>query len=286
MRISWVGFSKWEEMLPLLITLTAGFAFYYALGICQLLRLYKKPSLLSEIKISITDDGISRMRNDDLRIFAWKEILKVFVNDGFVQIIIRGNKKIFIPIRFFESEEKVHEFVRMIPQRIPAQNQNSKTGSHLYAWGLLGLIPNFGVVAGIILFYKGLFTYNNKKLIWIGAADVLLTILFWTVMNTYFMGDANTKLAEYGLNDLVKEIEFYKVKNGTYPGDLNDLSKRQSNKPTFDPFNNGNYTYHYIATRNKYSLFSVGPDKKPGSGDDIFPTVTGGDTVKFGWVRK
>jgi hypothetical protein len=81
-----------------------------------------------------------------------------------------------------------------------------KRGKKLYAWGLLGLIPNVGVIAGLILFFRGIFQYKDKYLAIIGLSDILFTIVFWFAMiHLVFNGEPfrslNKQLSHEQLNN-------------------------------------------------------------------------------------
>jgi hypothetical protein len=55
----------------------------------------------------------------------------------------------------------------------------SKPGSHLYGRGFLGLIPLIGVFVGIGLILLGAIKYRNKKLVLIGFAALVPTVLMY-----------------------------------------------------------------------------------------------------------
>jgi hypothetical protein len=169
-------------------------------------------------------------------------------------------------------------------------------GKHLYKWGLLGILPNFGMIAGIILLIKGIFTYRNRTLVFIGIADILFTVGFWMLMNYQqaygdWFNDSKIHVAKNGLNALVKEIEFHKIKFGQYPEKISELKSDFSFTSSRDPFAiddsvGKNLRYPYRKINDKYTIHSIGPDHMDGTADDIYPTVTENDSVKFGFVKR
>jgi hypothetical protein len=46
------------------------------------------------------------------------------------------------------------------------------------------------------------------------------------------------------------------------------------------------FEYYPAEDRQTYQLFSVGPDKKPGTPDDIFPELTDSLRAQSGWRIK
>lgn len=169
--------------------------------------------------------------------------------------------------------------------------ENSNNLKKLYLWGLVGLIPNIGLIAGIILLWKGIAKYKDKTLVIIGLADIVFTFIFWSIyvpysQKSHMFDEPNIETANSNLNTAVKNIEFYKYKFGKYPEKINLTSEKL--EFIFDPFlikNNKLQDLHYKRIRDKYTVFSVGIDRIPNTKDDIFPTITNGDTIKFGLIK-
>ena len=83
------------------------------------------------------------------------------------------------------------------------------------------------------------------------------------------------------MGGLALAIDLYEADNGRYPDQLTDLMKNPGNSPDWrgpylkkgvakDPWGTG-YIYHAPGTHNTdgYDLFSVGPDRKEGTADDV-----------------
>lgn len=266
-------------------------------------RLHKalktKTGILEKSKITLTDFGI-KIESDSYSIFWTWEAIK-WIENRPDYIFIHPKKKrtcLIIPKLFFNPSNESNIFYEKVQINVLKTKGSSKVknGGHLYYWGLVGFLPNFGVIAGAILLYKGVYTYKNKKLITIGIADILFTIIFW-IGFTYQMNhgswfnDVNAKLAQTEVNSIVKDIEFFKMKNGNYPDSLVQVEKNGQSIFINDPFlqatdNKMKGDFHYKRIRNKYTLFSVGADRSPNTVDDIYPTVTLGDTLKFGLIKQ
>ena len=168
---------------------------------------------------------------------------------------------------------------------------------HLYGRGWLGLIPLVGGVVGIGLILLGIFKYRDKKLILIGTFALLFTIGVYGSMFYYtFYSDAGGKnmvpITKVWLNDLIKDVEFYKLKNGVYPDSLEQLQNLRNNEVVFidDPIVSRrpeakNTKFNYQKIGDKYTLFSNGLDKIPGTPDDIYPSIILQDSGKIGLIK-
>ena len=94
------------------------------------------------------------------------------------------------------------------------------------------------------------------------------------------------------LNDLIKDVEFYKLKNGAYPDSLEQLQNLRNNEVVFidDPIVSRrpeakNTKFNYQKIGDKYTLFSNGLDKIPGTPDDIYPSLILQDSDKIGLIK-
>ena len=154
---------------------------------------------------------------------------------------------------------------------------SSKT---LYKLGFVGLIPNFGLLAGIVLIVQGFIRKDNKMKV-IGFAAILFTALFWFVyLNSDFHKGNLIQFTNHRLNEVVKDLEFYKSKKGQYPDSLGQL--KSQNKFFFDDeFFNDKFDFkkskparfYYKKTVNHYVLKSFGPDMILNTEDDIYPAL-------------
>lgn len=160
---------------------------------------------------------------------------------------------------------------------------NIKSGKHLYGRGWLGLIPLVGGFVGFGLIVLGFFKYKDKKLILIGFAAFLFTVVIYSSLFYYgaYSDDAAKQFAQTSqefLNSLVKDIEIYKQQNSVYPDSLEQLLQDNKLVIIHDPLlsrrpGTKNTKFNYKRNGDSYILFSSGLDRIPNTKDDIYPTV-------------
>jgi hypothetical protein len=133
--------------------------------------------------LNIQDDGIIVTSANETSFWRWEVLKRADMVNGFLYITLFTNRFYLIPINAFSSENESINFLGVLKNGIfKVRGQSTERKVHnLYYWGLIGFIPNFGAVAGVILAVKG-FNYKDKKLITIGIACILFTVLFWTVI--------------------------------------------------------------------------------------------------------
>lgn len=158
-----------------------------------------------------------------------------------------------------------------------------------YLLGLLGLIPLVGFFVGVGLILYGALKYKDRKLIFIGIACVLFTIIVYTsLFYIGFRSEFGRKgwavHAQMELNTLVKHVEFYKLENGKYPESLKQLENDKEFIFLTDPTQSFGTYYNYKNLGEKYLLFSSGVDRIPNTADDIYPQVNTANK-KIGWTR-
>ena len=158
-----------------------------------------------------------------------------------------------------------------------------------YWLGLLGLMPLVGFFVGIGLLFYGIIKYKDKKLIIIGIACMVFTVivyssLFYVGFKSDFGKKAWEEHAQMQLNTLVKHIEYYKLENGKYPDSLQQLES--TNEVIFlnDPTQSMNTYYNYKNLGDNYLLFSSGTDRIPNTEDDIFPKINS-NNKNIGWTK-
>lgn len=193
-----IGFSRQREqpfelsifIIKTLIAASALFCFGALIPfLIAKLRLRKalvtKP--ITELRtISVREDGISMISINENSFWRWETLKNADMVNGFLYFTLFTNKYYLIPLNSFSSENEATNFLGVLKNGIfKVRGQSIERKVHnLYYWGLIGFIPNFGLVAGVILAVKG-FNYKDKKLIAIGIACILFTILFWTVIFTF-----------------------------------------------------------------------------------------------------
>ncbi len=165
----------------------------------------------------------------------------------------------------------------------------------MYWFAFLGLLPGIGGLAGLFFIIAGVFKFKDLKLILLGIADILFTLLIWGALRIgaesgNFFADSDKMIVRNELNAAVKAIEFHKLQTTSYPDSLPQLMEDDSLFAIYDLFTKETrppasyFTYYKIG--NKYTIFSVGPDGKPNTADDMYPTVEITDSTKIGLIRK
>ncbi|MBC7450380.1 MAG: YcxB family protein [Cytophagales bacterium] len=255
----------------------------------------KKKELLEEVTIAISEEGIRSISESSDTLTKWETIKRIEDAPEWLYVGLGFRKSLIIPKRFFHSPDEANYFLESMQEKFfPKQAYfKSINGKHLYKWGLLGLIPNVGLLSGGILLYKGILTYKDKKLSFIGLGSIAFTFIFWFAAitiseNSNSHKNSITEQTNKQLNELVKQLEFYNMQNNVYPDSLKQLANAEA--WTYDPMTLSFNMKHpkeliYKTSRKKYELYSVGLDLIPGTKDDLYPTITKGDTIKYGFVR-
>ena len=200
--------------------------------------------------------------------------------------------------RTFSNEELYNLRQELQQQRTEALKdyEGSKKGKPHYWWGLLGLIPLFGAIVGVILVLLGISRFKDKILVYIGTACILFTVgvyafLFFVLRNSEDVANGFSTIAQIQVNDLIKDIEFYKMQHGVYPNKLEDLQENNKLVAIVDPIllnhsTEGNLNYHYEKVGDRYKLYSVGVDRIENTADDIYPDLLNSDSTKIGFIKK
>jgi general secretion pathway protein G len=85
--------------------------------------------------------------------------------------------------------------------------------------------------------------------------------------------DAQIKSAKLDLQGLSNGVDLYHVDTGQWPDGLQQLVPKYLRELRKDPWGKD---YSYVRSGDGYDVYSYGPDKAQGGGDDI--SVHGGDT--------
>lgn len=78
--------------------------------------------------------------------------------------------------------------------------------------------------------------------------------------------DASIRSAGLDVKAIANAVDMYQVKNSKLPDSLQDLVPNEIRTIRKDPWNND---YVYVKSGNSYEVYSYGPDKVQGGGDDI-----------------
>ncbi|MBK0379088.1 hypothetical protein [Mucilaginibacter segetis] len=203
---------------------------------------------------------------------------------SFIHLILNTKSSYLIPKGVFTSENECNSFIGAIHKNLIQikieKNGNLRWASDRpnYKLGFLGFIPLIGGIVGVILFIEGVFKYKDRKLIFIGIADIMFTVIVYSFLyffgNSFFSRKQFADISQNQLNSLVENIEFYKLKYGDYPDSLQQISNDNTTVSIFDPTQSPrgtNPNFRYQKFDDGYYLFSAGPDEKPNTDDDIFP---------------
>ena len=275
----------------------------YALAIHRLNKRTRAAGF-TEISLTITPykDGFEVLSpSGEPKFWRWESIRTADSGGGYVFILLFHEAIYVIPRHFFQSDNEADNFTGVIRNGIimvrgDLETSRKRRAMRLRWWGLLGLVPNIGVIAGLILFFRGIFQFRDRWLIVIGVADVLFTVLFWSLMmrwerNSPTFANLWTQQSQFDLNRLFRDVEFYKIEHGAYPDSLSQLVVSDKSISIDDPLQyrrpqEKSIHFFYEKVGDKYWLFSVGPDGEPFTKDDLFPALQPADTAKFGLLLR
>jgi hypothetical protein len=139
---------------------------------------------VTELKtLTVQENGISVTSVNENSFWRWEALKTADMVNGFLYVTLFTGKLYLIPLTSFSSENESINFLGVLKNGIFKVRGKSRERKvrNLYYWGLIGFIPNFGAIAGVILTVKG-FNYKDTKLIIIGIACILFTVLFWTII--------------------------------------------------------------------------------------------------------
>ena len=159
-------------------------------------------------------------------------------------------------------------------------------------FGIFSLIPLLGLLVAVIsvIFGVAKLRVDGWKLILIGVVGILSTHFSYPWLGS--------KFTVRDLHRCVTAIEFYKQVHGQYPKELKDLNEGKTgleNDKTLIHDNDRGigffgrvppYYYELLQDGTGYYLFSVGPDQKPFTSDDIYPNLTSEEISHSGYRKK
>ena len=298
---------SWGSLLAFMVTavfITAVvFVIPYIGTIRKTRKMLEAPGQSDQKRAILSADGITVKSEDEAGTviasgsWRWESVRLVDSNDRFVFIMLVNWKVFLIPRQYFQADDEVDNFIGIVRNgkarvRIGGLESDEAKARRIAPWGFLGLLPNFGVIAGIVLLYQGIIRLKSRLLVIIGVADILFTIVFWAAMEHWVFHSrlflqADKEMSKSQLNTIFKSVEFYKIQHGHYPDSLkqvedikgfvwiNDPLPRKSLRS--EPVN-----FYYQKTGDKYWLFSIGEDGQPFTADDVYPTMNPADSTKFG----
>ena len=158
----------------------------YLITLIKFKKSFKTKTQAQPQKITLTNEGINVTTESENNFWRWETLNKADFIDNYLFFTLFTGQLYLIPVRYFSSTNEAINFLGVIKSNISKFKGQSRPRkiNNLYYWGLVGFVPNFGAIAGVVLIVKG-FQYNEIKLMLVGVADILLTILFWTTIFPY-----------------------------------------------------------------------------------------------------
>lgn len=269
--------------------ITSFLLFFIFLFIRNIFSIYQNYNLIKnnplyfdKKMIVLEEDGILYGIKEPIK-YNWSSIFKVINLSNYIILILENSTSIIIAKKGLQSEE-IANFLGVVKSYIHSEEKNSnpKRAKNNYWLGLFGFIPNFGIIIGAILIFKG-FKRKDTKLKILGLANILFTPLFWLffinyINNSSTIKEANIEFTIYDLNEIVKDLEYYKSKNGNYPDSLGQLRNQNKFLNDYEIFIENSFLktnkpvkFYYKKVNNHYELKSYGPDRILNTDDDILP---------------
>jgi hypothetical protein len=161
----------------------------------------------------------------------------------------------------------------------------------LYLLAGLAFIPFLGFFVGSVAVSWGLMSSRTgaRRATAIAATGAFLNIIaLFVLAGTMARGNGSVAFREgyrqaiaQGLDEVVLALEEYRAKADTYPASLQELQRSRGPLRPVQIMDfgagllrvPGPYQYVVAPDGRSYDLFSVGPDRKPGTDDDIRPVI-------------
>lgn len=280
--INWTNFIIFCPIILILLILAYSIPSFY--NIRKNNKLINSDSKFLGKKIIETSERgfvISTDNPEIINEYMWGSIKRIVNLQNFVFLVLTDKRSILINKATIDNIDIIN-FIELQKQGKFLVPLRQFKPSNPYAIGLLGIIPNVGVVVGIILLIMG-FKRNDKKFIYVGIADIAFTVIFWLLFIQFLRSSGDFKKAEinstnYLLTELVKEIKLYKNKNGVYPDSLAVLSSEGKLLFTHEVFSDfklfgksKEVDFFYQKLHDDFILKSYGPDRLLNTKDDIIP---------------
>ena len=242
----------------------------------------KNPLYIGEKSIFLEDDGIVFGKENPTK-YNWSSIKSIEDLTNYIIVILQNNTSITINKKDLKNEELAN-LIGKIKSNILTLNKDSsvKKSKNIYWLGLVGLIPNIGLIVGGILMFLG-FKRKDNKLKLIGLGSILFTPIFWYLLIQFTnksetFNDAKIEFTNHYLNEVVKDLEYYKSVNGFYPDSLGQLRKQNNFFNDNEMFGSEEILenvkptkFYYKKIENDYILKSHGQDLILNTKDDIYP---------------
>jgi hypothetical protein len=167
----------------------------------------------------------------------------------------------------------------------------------VYIPAIASFIPFIGIPFSISAVLWGISDWKigGKRPVILASIGFVISLLVlgyfpWAInrlQKSSYLIEFKTNYAHAVCAHVIRYLEYYKLGHGQYPDTLFELQEKDNTyfdqKDITDPFsyegitnvwNTGQPYYYFVSKdRNHYNLFSIGPDGKPYTQDDIFPEV-------------
>jgi hypothetical protein len=151
----------------------------YVMELSRFEKIFNLSLLMQPQKITLADNGLILKTEKEDYFWLWEVIKKAEIVDGYFYFTLLTGKIHIIPLRYFSSWKEAIDFYAIINRNIGYKEiSQARKIKKLYYWGLVGIIPFYGLILGVILIINGL-KYKENKLTLLGIADILLTVLFF-----------------------------------------------------------------------------------------------------------
>jgi len=251
----------------------------------------KNPDFFKKRKLSITDEGLQVEIENKVDILNWESIIGITDDEEYIVLKLVNENFMLIPKKAFDKNFDAINFIGKIKKKIRSSTNKKdirkKTDNKpSYYLGLIGLIPIFGAIFGLVLIILGIVKYKDKKFVLIGALGIALSfVIYFPLYQAANNPELTIIVTKKKLKSLVKDIEYFKLINGKYPDSLKQISKKYI---IYDPLHFQSekmQTFGYKKIGDNYILFSTGIDGIPNTDDDIFPEISKNQVGKIGLIR-
>lgn len=68
----------------------------------------------TEVTIKLTDEGIEEFKHYQLVLYRWSKLKEVFINDKYIDIMMKNTSPLTIPLRVFKNEDELDKFLEVV----------------------------------------------------------------------------------------------------------------------------------------------------------------------------
>lgn len=175
---------------------------------------------------------------------------------------------------------------------------SNKSSWPLLTLAALAFVPGLGFILGAAAVTWGLISDRPKArlAIGIGVAGALCNVIGAVVLTMVIQENpavqsAAGDLTRHDLGLVVTALDRYHESRGRYPATLYELVGYPLRHTLLNIYDQSAglgiprlYQYHCSPDSTSYDIFAVGPDGKPGTSDDIRPTIPDSLRARTGYI--